>query len=563
MKLARILLAAFLFAATAAAAPPQACDPASPSSDGVSPPTRGDGLGDLAHLDLALEGAVMADIEPAIGVELGLDRREVDLTPATRGLEFAPSSAGYQTYDRRRLVAGVGGELTFHYGNSTFLSPALWSSVGLLPLAGGGAEARRKYPSREALESRPPPPSGPQALLDAIQDLHPGDSLGYDTEGGLVFWAAAGYGAVGSVSVAALARGEFRVTAEKADDRHVRVRLGGTRVRALGLQAGNAIAGVSVTEFRRYARALSFVVDARTAEGQAALHDLVLGNAAPVQKLAAAGSRAVSFVDDDSSTRTGTGLRVTLGVPSVLGLSWERSRFFEARVMRDLPCGRRLEIRYGAFAKGRSAAAFGAREELTRAFYGASYTDSSRATRGRFAELSLAWRAHGVRPGALASASAAFARAMGLPSLALELPGSAPRRLRYAALTVRARLRADQLSRMLRGARSLSPDQPALAGLRAALGTLSGALRAGSEEAVSRAFSRVGGALFSDPAALRAGLALAGDDVPVDFLAEGSDFHRLERRAHLARGALVTDDRPPLAAPSSDALASLHVEFLP
>ncbi|MGZ3652190.1 MAG: hypothetical protein ACXVCI_10775 [Bdellovibrionota bacterium] len=549
----------FLPYARAADFPSPACSVPEPTPISTPNADPGIDLGDIIKFDVGATAAFTASVEPTVQLNFDFEDRFVNLTPGPEGpnLVFAESRNGYEALDRRRIEGGLGAQLAFQFGNSTMLAPALWASVGLMPVGGGGVETLRFFSNRATLDDRANPPQASEALA-ALEKLQPHDALRYDAEGGLVFWVGAGYGIVGDAAIAALAKGGFDVNIEKVDADHAHVMITEANLKALGIQAGNLLTNVSVSQFSRYAGTLSFLINFHDPLGKKALHDLVYGNVAPVQKLAAVPGSPVSFLDKAEANRLGLGIRFTVGEPSILGWSWGRSRYFEALRRRDYACGRNLRATYGAFVQREVGGVFGIEEETTKAFYGVSYSlqDSAEKTamaRGYLGELVWGWRGRKVLPRSFRDAMVDLAADTGLGNaLVLTVPDSVRNRLDFSALTLRVRFRASHVLRLLEHSRDLARagTSQGLTKMQAALQEMSLALKTGKEKAATQAFARFGEAMLTDPVTLKAGLTLAGSDLPVDYVVEGSDFFRHVSLAKADdRGFLAPDQRPPLVDP--------------
>lgn len=605
MKLVLALVVALFLSPLARAASDDELACALPEPGPTKPIPTGIDLGEIVQMQLSQSGAYTAAVEPSVQLDLDFGARVVNLThgPATRGLVFAESTSGYQALDYGSLEAGLGGKVAFNFGNSTLLAPGLWASVGLLPLAGGGVEAWRYYANRRGLETRAALPiSGvPVTSLDGLR-VH--DTFRYDTYGGLVFWVGAGYGAVGGVTAPALAEGRFEVRVEKLDADHVYVRIADADLKSLGIQAGNFLANASITQFSRYAGSLGFAINFHDRLGAAAYHDLVHGNAAPVQKLALRGGDSVRFLGDEASAQIGATSRIWLGIPVLFNIAWTHSNYLDAVRHRYYSCGRSLRATYGAFLRRREGNAFGVGQETSRAFYGTSYAlvtakGDRDLARGFFGQLIWSYKGTKTLPDTFRHAMAELGSDTGLGSaLVLAVPASVTQRLGYTSLTLRAQLDAAHVLHLLQRANGGGPrlhdlaasyassyfttalaadeacaslgssDHPAPTGsacvarvmsdtaegadkMLTALAQMSAALRRGDEKGATGSFARFGEAMLTNQFTMLAGLQLAGGGVPVDYVAEGSDFYRYVSlsRTDGDSGRLVPDRRAPLYIP--------------
>lgn len=496
--------------------------------------------------------SVSATFEPVVQLDWESARQVTNLTPHPRSsgrtLRFGDYRDGFYVAHSRSLSFGLGGQVSFSFGNSTFLGGAAWASVGLLPVVGRETYSYRYVKARSEALARPSIPPLEQALrhLDSLSD---GDMLSYDTQGGIVFWGGLGAGQLG-LTLAALARGEFQVQLEKVGADTVHVNVTGSRVGSLALQSGAGLVSVSASAYTRYARSLGFLLRYREPLAARAFDDLVRGNIAPVQKLAAAGHRSVRFHDTTTAARAGRSRQLFVGLPWLLNFSYGRDRFTELRRTHAFACGRRLDATYGAWFRRRSFRAFGHEEQDLRAFYGASYAIRGKRAiaRGFFGELVLKYSAEKAPGSRLSRAMEKLAALTGLGrEVALGVPQEAGR-LPYSSLTLRARFGAGQTRSILAGASRLPATSPHFLQMREAAAKVAAALRRGDERGATEAYALFGRAMLSGPEAFRAGWRLAGRGTRVDYTVEGSDFSLYTATLQVkdGSGALEPSARPPL-----------------
>ena len=507
------------------------------------------------------EAGFSASFEPVVQLEWESEREVVNLTehPRARGkrLVFGDFRGGFQVTDSRSLTVGLGGQVSFSFGNTTFLGEAAWANVGILPVVGREAYSYRFVPTRQEAESRSRTPQLEEAL-SALPSLREGDMLAYDTQGGIVFWGGLGAGSAG-LTAAVLARGDFQIQIEKVAAGQVHVKITESRVRSLALQAGASLVSSSVSQYARHARGFGFLIRYGHPLGAAAFHDLVRGNIAPVQKLARSAGVVVKESDWTSLDRRGRSRQVFVGLPFLLNFSYGKDRFVEWHRQLLLGCGRRIEAVYGAFFRRRQFRAFRHEEQDTIAFYGASYAIRGlRAkrplARGFFGELLLKYSASHASPFRLSRAMEKLAERTGLPAeVRLALPESRADML-YSSLSLRARFGAGHTRNILRRAPLLpAGDDPATAAafarMRVAAAELAAALRRSDEQAATSAYARFGEAMLTNAASFRAGLALAGKGARLDYTVEGSDFSLYTDTLQTAddRGRLAAARRPLLS----------------
>lgn len=542
-----------------------ACSIPEPGLDHEAEPDAGIDLGDLYSRELgggtetdsdseseASPPSVSATFEPVVLLDWDSERQITNLTPHPRGagkaLRFGDYRGGFYVARSRSVSSGLGGQVTFIFGNTTFLGASAWASVGLLPVVGRESYSYRYVGTRAEALARTELPRLEDALgsLDSFTD---GDQLSYETQGGIVFWGGLGAGQLG-LSLAALARGEFQVQLEKVGAHEVHVRVTASKVGSFALQGGAGLVSASAGAYSRHARAFGFLLRYREPLGARAFHDLVRGNLAPVQKLAAAGHRSVRFHDAASLHRSGRSRQLFVGFPWLLNFSYGRDRFTELSRTHAFSCGRRLDITYGAWFRRRAFRAFGHEEQDLRAFYGASYAIRGKRTlaRGFFGELVLRYSAEKAPGSRLARAMEKLGELTGLGAeTRLALPAGAER-LPYSSLTLRARFGAGHTRNLIRGAASLPATTPSFLRMRDSAARLASALRRGDEKGATAAYARFGSAMLSGPAEFRAGLRLAGRGARVDYTVEGSDFslYTATLRVKDGSGTLEPEQRSPL-----------------
>lgn len=583
-----------------------ACALPEPEPNGGPVPDTGFDLGDIVALDVASNANYTASVMPTVQLDFDYGDEVVNLTNGNGGrtLTFSDSSRdGYRAYDYAKLEGGLGAQLGWAFGNSTGLAPSLWATVGLMPLKGGAVEAQRFYANRSSLDDRDNIPSAARALK-ALETMRAHDVLSYDTYGGIVFWASAGYGFLINVAGVGLAQGDFTIRLEKIDADHVYVKITDANVKAFGLQVGNIVSQLAFTEFSRYSNGLGFSINIHDRMGQKAYYDLIRGNVAPIQKLAQAGNPAVRAFDEMQLSRVGSSSRIWAGIPLLFSYTWSKSRYYDVLRDRYYACGRSLHATHGTFFSRREGSAFGVAQQNTKAFYGTAYTLNSAAkgsrpiSRGYFGELVWSYRGNYTKPDTFRRAMEKLGADTGLgEQLELDVPDDITERLEFTSLTLRARFSAKHVLRMVERARSLDVAQVASMAtalartyfasgvnpslvceaakiaeakeaptgeacvtevvsrtssgadrMMSAIATMNGALKRGDERRATRAFAEFGEAMLTNQFTLQTGLRLAGADLPVDYVVEGSDFYRYQSLMKTVgtTGRLVRDSRSPL-----------------
>jgi|GEM_PF-4573173 len=550
-----------------------------PAADGSldSHPDDGLPLGLIIQAEGTTSQGYNTTVEPTLLIDWGSEETVTNLSQVPAGqkkLVFGDTSKGFQVVDTETRGLGIGISGAMEFPNTTFLGSPIWVTVGLMPISGRNAMAIRYMRNEDAVENRSDIPRIDQALRE-FDRLTKGDVLSYNTSGGIIFWAGFGASLIGT-QVAALARGDFQIYIEKVDRDHAYVKVSDSNIESLALQAGAIVSAISASKYSSYGKSFGFLLNLHDKLGVRAFRDLVRGNIAPIQKLAAGQNPAVKFFDETRQSRIGNAVQAEiLSIPFLFRLSWSRERYFEAIRKRMYECDRALEAVYGAYYNNRFFQIFDYDETRTKTFVGTSYAlkdaSSKSVARGFFGTLGMTYSGTNTTVISLRRAMNRFATDTGLGSaLMLNMPDRSDV-MAHTALTLRAQFSAKNTRNIVRRASSqafasirelgakmasdavaASPETVCASPELAPKGTileklecldtvasrtsagmtrmmnaaksLGSALRRGNEKLATKAFAAFGEAMMTNQFTFRTGLMMAGDGLKVDYLVSGSDF---------------------------------------
>lgn len=550
-----------------------------PAADGSldSHPDDGIPLGSIIQAEGTTSQGYTTTVEPTLLIDWGNEETITNLAQVPAGqkkLVFGDTSKGFQVVDLETRGLGVGIRGGMEFPNSTFLGSPVWVTVGLMPIVGRNAMAIRYMRNEDAVENRSDIPTIDNAVKE-FDRLANSDVLSYNTSGGVVFWAGFGASVIGT-QVAVLARGDFQIYMEKVDRDHAYVKVSDSNIESLALQAGAIVSSISASKYSSYGKSFGFLLNLHDKLGVRAFRDLVRGNIAPIQKLAAGSNEAVRFFDETRQSRIGNAVHANiLSVPFLFKLTWSRERYFEAVRKRMYECDRGLEAVYGAYYNNRFFKIFGYDETHTKTFVGTSYSlkdaGAKNVARGFFGTLGMTYSGTNTTVVSLRRAMNRFGTDTGLGSaLMLAMPDRSEV-MAHTALTLRAQFSAKNTQNIVRRASSgafasirefgakmasdavaASPDTVCSSPELAPAGTilekmecldavasrtdvgmsrmmnaaksLGSALRRGNEKLATKAFAAFGEAMMTNQFTFKTGLMMAGDGLKVDYIVAGSDI---------------------------------------
>ncbi|HEY8278000.1 MAG TPA: hypothetical protein VIH99_00160 [Bdellovibrionota bacterium] len=527
------------------------------------------------------------EVLPAVYLDFTHGRQIINLTPAknswgpflslisslTSGfesLEYKNYRDGFKVIDNGSFEAGVGPSLQFTFKNATGLADKFWAQVGLIPLVGREIKTVRYARDEAAVTALKSMRWAPYHVAD-VMALSKGDQVSYASRGGILFFANSGAPAPG-VSISVLAAGEFQTYVEKIDEDNVFVKISDVKVRSLGLQAGTIVSWMGATNFSRYTKSLSFLVNIRDREGAMAYEDLVRGNVVAAQKVAAR-SDAVRRWEKITSRQMGSMSNFFIGIPAILNVKFNEGQINEFSLTQSLHEDVNLRATYGTYLKERKGTSFGKHRDRTEAFYGSSFhiTNARGQETGKGILGQYVWNysSDSTSPARLMNGMAEIAEKTGYRKLLLRAPQQAEN-LGFESLTFKATfgeedlraamnnassfslgriqskarqlLRAykaaypkagsedcDQVRNNLGGACDQTLEQKTLGAaeeMYVALRTMKAALAAKNDRKFTDASARFGKAMMENQAAFKLAVLLAGEGVQAEYVVEGRDVSR-------------------------------------
>ena len=499
-----------------------------------------------------------------------------DFSPLRSTLVYRDFRSGFQVVNYHKIEAGLGARIAFWFDNANGLAKAFWSQVGIIPMKGKEMMTVRYAADRNAVQRLPSLHSAPTDARD-LNSWTSGDAATYVSKGGVFFFTGAGLGAVGA-NATALAQGQFQTYVEKVDSAHVFVKTTEVNLNSLSLQSGAALVSVGTSKFDQIATSMSFMININEELGRKAYEDFVRGNVAAAQKLAATpNAKIVRRWDKVTATQSGKFKNLFFGLPIVLNTVWSQGKVHEFSRSQFFFDDTRASSHYGIYMKERKTRVFEDHEQLSEAFYGSAYSlmDSAGRTTSKGIFGQFVWNYNNDDSGHrnVKSAITNLVRKTGLRKhLYLNIPTVDT--LKFTTITMRVNFNEEQTKRMISNAATgksakmtnfalnslaqykalgadidglcnrhlqINKDNPAkameqcerslesrtkaaTAAMYTALSKMSSHLAKGEDKKFADAYARFGEAMLENQFTFKTALALAGSDVAIDYVVEGTDI---------------------------------------
>ena len=504
-------------------------------------------------------GGLESSLEPAFYLDLDWGRKTVNLASGdtkSRKLKLDDGTRGYRLTEYGYIEGGIGA--------AAKLGGML---VGLVPYAGVKSTRVRHVKTLE--EAGFWPKLLPPREASDISKWANGDSLAFQTKGGILFFAGAELG-VASLGAQYFAIGTFDTYVAKVDATRALVRITAAEVEGLSLQAGALLVSAGPVRYQQVSSAFSFMIDVTEAEGKKAFSDLLKGNIAPVQKLALSGNyRSVRPYESGQLTRDASLFTTWIGIPVLLESTSSRGTVQDFVRTQSHWDGSKSEARYGMYVRKYKTMMLLDYVENSETFYGGSYTRGER--RGSFGQYLWRSQQSSASTSDIQESLRALGRRTGLSrQMRLEVPMDPD--LGYVAIEMRLTLDSAKTAKALRSARSLSApralasvrehfattgdsegicidyvgrqndEQDAVARLQQCqnavedatrksmaamseeLAAMSAAAAKGARRDFTLAYARFGRAMIENKFTFQAGLALFGSGAPIEFSVTGENI---------------------------------------
>lgn len=257
------------------------------------------------------------------------------------------------------------------------------------------------------------------------------DTLSYESTGGIVAFAGAGFGPIG-IGAAKVQESTFKTYIEREEGTRALVKISDMkeRVKSEFLGVGFVSVGKSQTEESNSKEEngldsiMSFSIDLKTDDGQKAYSDLVNGNVAAIQKMATERHPSVRFQEKATLTQVGRFNNAFIGIPILLNETWSSGNIYEVSSVQDITAKTKMNAKYGIYMKEVKTRALNRHSTELESFYGAATTVAKRnskqaPTKEKFGQYVLAMENDHAEPYKLSSAMKAITAKTGLNQVAM------------------------------------------------------------------------------------------------------------------------------------------------
>jgi len=340
------------------------------------------------------------ELEPIFHFDLDFGSYLVDLTPQkTEGslllsnVSIGDGGEGYMLTDYYTVEAGLGVKANAFFNNATGLANHFFATLGVMPIIGKKltsvqwVQNRKKSTIKEILTRKPP------MKAQSIDSWTVGDSVVFESTGGILFFGNIGLYLLNiglNHTDIETAEGTWRTFVEKRADKLVYVKISKHKLTDYMIFLGAGFTSAGVANFEGKDKSFSFLFDLSTQPGVDAYEDLMRGNIANSQALAAnSDAPSVTRLTKSVSNMDGTGFRWFFGIPFVSNYSWSNDEVQSWTHKENYVSGINVDATYGIFRKYHTSRVFISHESHIETFYGAAYKETSaqkNTSKGYFAK---------------------------------------------------------------------------------------------------------------------------------------------------------------------------------
>ena len=316
-------------------------------------------------------------------------------------LKLTKTAPLYQKVSYELLEGGLGGKFQFYFKNASGLASHWWAQVGLMPMKGTEVSSVRYASNLSLAKSLKGYKKAPEDVTELYQ-WQIGDSITYQSKGGLIFVAGTGFGFPG-LTATSLAQGTWEVHVEKVSKSKVYVKITKSKLHALSMSAGSGLAAVGLHQFKNADDGFSYLLDLQNEEARKVYMDLVRGNVTAAQNLSSPQSQspsaipAVQKVENFKRFSKGKGISFFFGLPIFLNVTKSENKIQSLSVTDFLIDQSKVKAQFGIYDLTVQTKALGIHTVISKAFYGVKYLISDLKTsvakeKGEFGRFSWVYQ---------------------------------------------------------------------------------------------------------------------------------------------------------------------------
>jgi hypothetical protein len=289
------------------------------------------------------------------------------------------------------------------------------------------------------------------------------------------------------------------------------------------VQASAVFASINVSNFSKAAGALGFMIDVSDQTGARAFEDLIHGNVAAAQKLAASSDSAVKYFSQASSNQVAGVTNLFIGIPVVLFASFNNGLIHDYATTRSLESGERAHINYGIYLNEQNVKLITITRKQTEAFYGSAFQliNKEGGAKGYFGQYVWTYANDRAVPNDVRYAVNEVSVRTGLGKwLALNVPDTP---IGFASVTLKVTFSETQTQRLMKRAHLLS----AYPYMYYPLIEMRAAISRGDDKRFTDAYARFGAGMMQDASSFQAALKVAGSGVQLGYTVQGTNISRV------------------------------------
>ena len=203
-----------------------------------------------------------------------------------------------------------------------------------------------------------------------LNDLKVGESVFYETEGGIVFGGAAGYGPLAAIGTTYVTQGGFRYFIEKEGCDTVKLQIMKDKINSAAVYAGNILTSISAEKLKDLSSGFSFRIYIGDKNAAHAYEEALKGDLTLLQNLAAdTTDSSVQKVQTTEVRIDGSSKKFLFGLP-FMWRKTETGQYVEASNVDYHEDDTKQVSTYGIFQKENKARLIGKHKEKAETFYG-------------------------------------------------------------------------------------------------------------------------------------------------------------------------------------------------
>jgi len=272
---------------------------------------------------------------------------EINDASAVNILDLEKYEKGFKVQKFWTVLGGLGAQAQFYFSNATGLQNLLGFSIGLAPQK--NKSALFTYFVKDTKELNLIKRHIPWKAED-LYEWSVGDSVAYESAGGMIFVAGAGIPFLKANTTIAT-QGSWRYYVQKIDDERVYVNATRAETKSAAAFAGTLALSVGEAALKDVGHGFSYEIDLSDFEAARAYEDMLKGNIVPLQKMAADSLNPfVQTVQANANLLSGKMKGFVFGIPFA-NVTTSKANFYSLSNIKNLKEGLVVNNEYGIYSR--------------------------------------------------------------------------------------------------------------------------------------------------------------------------------------------------------------------